>query len=145
MFKTFSPKLEEIDKDRKWYLVDAENKTVGRLATKIADILRGKNKPTFSPHIDCGDYIVIINADKIKLSGNKWAQKEYIRHSGYPGGIKRETAEKVLQKKPEKILTEAIKGMIPRNRLRTHILSKLKVYAGPNHRQEAQNPEKIEL
>lgn len=143
--KTFSPKLVDIDKDRKWYLVNAEGKTLGRLATKVADLLRGKGKPIFSPHIDCGDHVVIINADKIKLSGDKWNKKEYFSHSGYPGALKRTTAAKVMEKKPTKILEEAIKGMIPRNRLRTHILSKLKVYTGPEHKQQAQNPEKLEL
>ena len=97
-FKTFSPKLADIDKQRKWYLVDAEDKTLGKLATEIAVILRGKNKPIFSPHIDCGDHVVVINADKITLSGQKWDQKEYIRHSGFPGGLKRETAREVLTK-----------------------------------------------
>ncbi len=144
-FKTYSPKLEDVDKDRKWLLVDAKDKTVGRLATEIAVILRGKNKPTFSPHIDCGDHVVIINADKVKFSGKKWEQKEYYSHSGFPGALKTTTAEKMLQKKPENILFEAIKGMIPRNRLRTHVLSKLKIYAGEEHPHTAQNPEKIEL
>lgn len=143
--KTFSPKLADIDKDRKWLLVDAEGKTLGRIATKIADLLRGKGKPTFSPHIDCGDHVVVVNADKIKLSGRKLDQKKYYRHSGYPGALKSETAGKLLQRKPEKVLHEAIKGMIPRNRLRTHILSKLKIYAGPEHKQAAQNPEEINL
>ena len=143
--KTFSPKLEDVDKNRKWYLVNAEGKTLGRLATKIAVILRGKNKPMFSPHIDCGDHVVVINADKIKLSGQKWDQKEYITHSGFPGALKRQTAREVLQKKPGKILTAAIRGMLPHNKLRNHVMSKLKVYAGEEHRQEAQNPEAIEL
>jgi len=144
-FKTFSPKLADIDKQRKWYLVDAEDKTLGKLATEIAVILRGKNKPIFSPHIDCGDHVVVINADKITLSGQKWDQKEYIRHSGFPGGLKRETAREVLTKKPGKLLTQAVRGMIPRNRLRTHIMSKLKVYAGAEHKHTAQNPEKIDI
>ncbi len=143
--KTFSPKLEDIDKNRKWYLVDAKGKTLGRLATKIAVILRGKNKPTFSPHIDCGDHVVVINADKIKLSGQKWDQKKYYRHSGYPGALKETTAREMREKKPENILAEAVKGMVPRNRLRTHVLSKLKIYAGEEHKHTAQNPEPIEL
>ena len=145
MKKTFSPKLEDVDKDRKWYLIDAEGKTLGRLATKIADLLRGKGKPTFSPHIDCGDYVIVVNADKIKLSGNKWEQKKYYRHSGYPGALKERTAAEMLIKKPGNILLEAVKGMTPRNRLRRHIMSKLKINAGPEHKQDAQKPEEIKL
>ncbi|OIP81617.1 50S ribosomal protein L13 [Candidatus Peregrinibacteria bacterium CG22_combo_CG10-13_8_21_14_all_44_10] len=143
--KTFSPKLEEVDKNRKWYLVDAKDKTLGRIATKIAVILRGKNKPTFSPHIDCGDHVIVINADQIRLSGQKWEQKKYYTHSGYPGALKTRTAKEIKEKKPEYMLEEAVKGMIPRNRLRTHVLSKLKIYAGEDHKHTAQNPEKIDL
>lgn len=143
--KTFSPKLEEVDKNRKWYLVDAKDKTLGRIATKIAVILRGKNKPIFSPHIDCGDHVIVINADQIRLSGQKWEQKKYYTHSGYPGALKTRTAKEIKEKKPEYMLEEAVKGMIPRNRLRTHVLSKLKIYAGEDHKHTAQNPEKIDL
>jgi len=143
--KTFSPKLEDIDKNRKWYLIDAKGKILGRLATKIAVILRGKDKTIFSPHIDCGDHVVVINADQIKLTGQKWDQKKYYRHSGYPGALKTTTAKEMREKKPENLLAEAVKGMIPRNRLRTHVLSKLKIYAGEDHKHSAQNPETIEL
>ncbi len=143
--KTYSPKLVDIDKTRKWYVIDADNQTLGKLATKIAVILRGKNKPTFSPHIDCGDYVIVINAANIKLSGQKLDQKEYIRHSGYPGGLKRVTARNMLAKKPENMIHQAVEGMIPRNRLRTHVMSKLHIYAGAEHDQTAQKPEKLEV
>ncbi|EKD47826.1 MAG: 50S ribosomal protein L13 [uncultured bacterium] len=115
------------------------------MATKIANLLRGKEKPTFSPHVDCGDHVVVINADKVKLSGNKLDQKKYYSHSGYPGALKTTTAKEMLQKKPENLLKEAVKGMIPRNKLRTHVLSKLKVYAGPKHKQTGQNPEELKI
>lgn len=131
--------------ERKWYIFDAEGKTLGRFATEIANILRGKNKPSFSPSHDNGDFVIIINADKFALTGNKLEQKKYYRHSGYLGGLTEETAKEVLGKKPTKIVTEAITGMIPRTRMRKEILSKLKVYAGSEHPHEAQQPINLEL
>jgi len=143
--KTYSPKLEEINKDRKWFLIDAEGKTLGKLATKIAVILRGKHKPTFSPHLDCGDNVIIINAEKIKLTGNKLEQKNYFKHTEWMGHYTLTSAKKMLAEKPTKVINEAILGMIPRTRLRNHIMSKLHIYAGPTHKQTAQNPEIITL
>lgn len=131
--------------DRKWYIFDAEGKTLGRFATEIANILRGKSKPSFSPNHDNGDFVIVINADKFHLTGKKMDEKMYYRHSGYLGGLKEETAKEVLAKKPEKIVFEAIKGMIPRTRLRKDILAKLKVYAGSEHPHEAQKPINLEL
>jgi large subunit ribosomal protein L13 len=131
--------------ERKWYIFDAEGKTLGRFATEIANILRGKNKPSFSPSHDNGDFVIIINAEKFALTGNKLEDKKYFRHSGYLGGLTEETAKEVLGKKPTKIVTEAITGMIPRTRMRKEILSKLKVYAGSEHPHEAQQPINLEL
>ncbi|MFA6528935.1 MAG: 50S ribosomal protein L13 [Candidatus Gracilibacteria bacterium] len=143
--KTYSPKLEEINKNRKWFLIDAEGKTLGKLATKIAVILRGKHKPCFSPHLDCGDHVIIINAEKIKLTGNKLEQKTYFKHTEWMGHYTLTSAKKMLAEKPTKVISEAILGMIPRTRLRNHIMSKLHIYAGPTHGQAAQNPETITL
>ncbi len=130
--KTFTPKVQSKD-EKKWYLVDAEGKTLGHLATQIAVILRGKNKPTFTPHLDMGDYVVIINAEKVKLTGQKEDQKEYIHHTGYLGHLRRKPLKEVRVLNPTKILNHAIAGMIPRNRLKKFILKKLKVYAGTEH------------
>jgi len=141
--KTFSPKESEIK--RKWYLVDAKGKTLGKIATQIADILRGKNKPLFSPHVDCGDYVVIINAKEIHLTGKKKDQKKYYRHSRYAGGLKEETVTEVLEKHPERVVEKAITGMIPHNKLSAEILKKLKVYAGSEHMHKAQQPEQLKL
>ena len=141
--KTYTPKKADIT--REWHLIDAKDKTLGRISTKIADILRGKNKPIFSPHMDCGDYVVIINAKDIKLTGNKLSQKKYYRHSRYPGGFKEITAEKLLDQKPEKILEKAIYGMIPNNKLKKDILKKLKIFAGSEHSHAGQNPKPLEL
>lgn len=141
--KTYSPKLEEINKTRKWYLMDAEGQTLGKIATKIAVILRGKHKPTFSPHVDCGDYVIVINANKIKLTGKKLDDKNYFKHTEWMGHYTLTSAKKMLAEKPTKLITEAVLGMIPRTRLRMHIMSKLHVYAGPTHEQTAQTPEKI--
>ena len=137
--KTFVPKAPA-KSERKWYIVDASDKVLGRLATEVAVILRGKNKPSFSPHLDTGDYVVIINADKIKLTGNKEAQKEYIHHTGYLGHIKRKTLTHVRENNPTRILKEAVSGMMPKNRLRRFILDKLYVYAGSEHPHSGQNP-----
>ena len=121
------------NRQRDWYVVDAEGQTLGRLATKIADALRGKRKPEYTPHVDTGDFIVVVNAEKIRVTGDKLAQKTYWRHSGYPGGIKSRTLGEMLERKPEEVIRKAVKGMLPRNRLARQQLTKLKVYAGPDH------------
>ncbi len=142
--KTFNLKREEIK--RKWYVVDARDKILGRLATEIAKKLRGKDKPTFTPHVDCGDFIIIINAEKIKVKGgNKLEDKKYYRHSGYVGNLKVTSLKKMLEKKPEFVIRNAVRGMIPHNILGRIVLRKLKVYSGPDHPHKAQNPEKIDL
>ena len=141
--KTFSAKKEETVND--WYLVDAEDKVLGRLATQIAHRLRGKHKPTFTPHVDTGDFIVVINAEKVKLTGNKLATKPYYRYSGYPGGLKTTSAEKMLSKKPTELLSHAVKGMLPKNRLGRQMLKKLKIYTGNSHPHQAQQPQNLEL
>ena len=139
--KTFSPTPRDIT--REWFVVDAEDKILGRLAAQIAHRLRGKHKPEFAPHMDNGDFIVVVNCEKIKVTGNKLSQKLYYRHSGYIGGLKAAPLEKVLQKKPEYILMHAVKGMLPRNILGRALLKKLKVYAGPEHPHRAQNPKPL--
>jgi large subunit ribosomal protein L13 len=136
--KTFMAKNE--DMERAWHLIDADGKVLGRLATEIADILRGKNKPIYTPHVDTGDFVVVVNARNIKLTGNKWADKMYHHHTGYPGGIKSISAEKLHEKKPEEIIRLAVKGMLPKNRLGRKIFKKLKVYAGNNHPHSSQQP-----
>ena len=142
--KTFNLKREEIK--RKWYVVDATDKILGRLATEIAKKLRGKDKPTFTPHVDCGDFMIIINAEKIKVKGgNKLDDKKYYRHSGYVGNLKATSLEEMLKKKPEFVIKNAVRGMIPHNTLGRIVLRKLKVYSGPDHPHKAQNPEKIDL
>jgi large subunit ribosomal protein L13 len=141
--KTYSPKPTDIQ--RTWYIVDAKGKTLGKMATKIADILRGKNKPTFSPHLDCGDFVIIINAKDIKLTGNKLKQKTYFHHTRYPAGLRAVTAGKLMETRPEKIIEIAIAGMIPRNKIKKDILSKLKVYAGEEHKHSAQQPTPLEI
>lgn len=141
--KTFVAKEQEIEK--KWYLVDAENRILGRLATQIAGRLRGKHKPIFTPHADTGDFIVVINADKIALKGSKPDQKTYYRHSGYMGGLKKISARRLLERKPEEVLRLAVKGMLPKNSLGRRQLKKLKIYTGPDHPHQAQEPEKLEI
>ena len=142
--KTFNLKREEIK--RKWYVVDATDKVLGRLATEIAKKLRGKDKPTFTPHVDCGDFIIIINAEKIKVKGgNKLEDKKYYRHSGYVGNLKVTSLEEMLEKNPEFVIKNAVRGMIPHNTLGRIVLRKLKVYSGPDHPHKAQNPEIIDL
>jgi len=141
--KTYSPKKGEIKQE--WYLVDLKGKTLGKIATKLADILRGKHKPTFSPHMDCGDYIVAINASELHFSGKKWEQKVYHKHTRFPGGLKSETAQEMKNRKPEQIIENAVAGMIPRNKLKKDILKKFKVFAGPEHNHQAQNPQPLEL
>ena len=141
--KTKSYKNTDIEK--KWLLLDASNKTLGRLSAKISSILMGKNKAQFTPHNDLGDYIVVINAEKVKVTGNKDIQKKYYRHSGYPGGLKSSTFSEIIEKNPEDIILKAVKGMLPKNKLSNSMLSKLKVYKGENHPHIGQNPHKIEL
>jgi large subunit ribosomal protein L13 len=133
------------DRERNWVLVDARGQTLGRLATQIADVLRGKRKPTYTPHCDVGDFVVVINAEQISVTGNKRAEKLYHRHSGYPGGLKSRTLEQMLDRRPEEVLRLAVKGMLPRNRLARKQITKLKIYAGPEHPHAAQKPEPLEI
>lgn len=137
--RTFMAKAQDVE--RKWYVIDAENKVLGRLATEIAVILRGKHKPTYTPHVDVGDFVIVVNAEKVKLTGKKWQDKLYITHSRYPGGLKEMNYETLLQKKPEVIIEKAVKGMLPHNRLGAAMYRKLKVYAGAEHPHQAQQPE----
>ncbi len=131
------------DVQRDWYIVDAEGQTLGRLATRIANVLRGKHKPTFQPHVDAGDFVVVINADKIRLTGRKLDQKFYYRYSGHPGGLKRRSARQLLDTYPERVIVHAVKGMLPKNRLSRQVIGKLKVYAGPEHPHVAQKPQPL--
>ncbi len=131
-------RLKNEDRDPKWRLIDAKDQVLGRMATRIADILRGKDKPQFSPDVDAGDYVVVINAKKIKLTGNKWEDKEYARYTGYIGGYKTRTAKEMLEKQPEDIIKLAVKRMLPKNKLNRQIFKKLKVYVGENHPHKAQ-------
>jgi len=135
--KTYFAKKEE-PIEKKWVLVDAEGKILGKMATEIANILRGKNKPVYTPHVDTGDFVVVVNAEKVQLAGKKWDQKVYYRHSGYLGGLKAQSAKEVLEKKPEALIRHAVKGMLPKNRLGRRMISKLKVYRGSEHPHEAQ-------
>ena len=141
--KTYSAKPHEIEKS--WYLVDAEGKTLGRLATQIADLLRGKGKPQYTPHVDSGDFVIVVNAEKVHVTGDKLQQKMYYNHSGYPGGLRERTLAEQLKRRPEEVLRKAVKGMLPRNRLGRAQLLKLKVYAGPDHPHEAQGPKPLPL
>lgn len=131
--------------ERKWYVVDAADQTLGRLSSEIAKVLRGKNKPTYTPHIDTGDYVIVVNADKIKVSGKKLDQKIYYHHSDYVGGMKETTLKEMLAKKPENVITLAVKGMLPKGPLGRNMLTKLHVYAGPEHNHAAQKPEVLEI
>src|SRR3712207_2464495 len=133
------------DRERNWLLVDAEGQTLGRLATRIADALRGKRKPTYTPHVDVGDFVVVVNAEKISVTGAKRSEKLYHRHSGYPGGLRTRTLGEMLERRPEEVIRLAVKGMLPRNRLARKQLTKLKVYAGPEQPRAAQKPEKLEI
>lgn len=133
------------DRERDWVLIDATGQTLGRLSTQIAEILRGKRKPGYTPHVDTGDFVVVINAEKISVTGNKRAEKLYYRHSGFPGGLKSRTLDEMLERRPEEVIRKAVKGMLPRNRLGRAQLTKLKVYAGPDHPHAAQKPEPMEL
>jgi len=142
-YKTISANKATVKKE--WLLVDAEGEILGRLASQVAKLIRGKHKPDFTPHVDCGDNVIIINADKVMMTGNKWDQKEYIRYSGYPGGQKSIVAAEQFKKHPERVVENAIRGMLPKNRLGRAIFKNLYVYAGDKHEQEAQKPRKIEL
>ena len=141
--KTYQAKNEELDP--KWYLVNAEGKILGRLSTELAKILRGKNKPTYTPHLDTGDFVIVVNAGKVTLTGKKMKDKIYYHHTGYPGGIKETNAEKLLAKKPTEMIRMAVKGMLPKTSLGRQMLRKLKIYAGPNHPHEAQKPVPLEV
>lgn len=141
--KTYTAKPLEVE--RKWYVVDAEGQTLGRLASQVAAILKGKHKPIYTPHVDTGDHVIVINAEKINLTGKKLHSKRYYRHSGYPGGLKSITAGDLLNRYPERVIRAAVWGMIPHNRLGRKMIKKLKVYAGPEHPHQAQKPEKLEL
>ncbi len=141
--RTYTPK--KADLTQKWYIIDAKDKVLGRLAPIIANKLRGKDKPIFAPHIDCGDHIVVINAEKIVLTGNKLEGKKYYRHSGFPGGLKEMSAGEMMEKNPTKILELAVSGMLPKNKLRNNFMKKLKIYTGEEHNHEAQAPETLEV
>jgi large subunit ribosomal protein L13 len=133
------------DRERNWLVVDAAGKTLGRLATQVADQLRGKRKPEYTPHVDVGDFVIVINAEKIAVTGNKRAAKRYYRHSGYPGGLRSRTLQDMLERRPEEVIRRAVRGMMPRNRLARKQLTKLKVYAGPDHPHAAQKPQPLEI
>lgn len=141
--KTYSPRPAEIR--RQWWVVDAEGTVLGRLATEIANVLRGKNKPMFAPHMDVGDHVIVINADKVVLTGKKLEQKEYLRYSGYPSGLRRIRYDKLMRDHPERVVRKAIRGMLPKNRLGRQMIRKLRVYAGPEHPHAAQNPQVLEI
>ena len=143
MRKTYSAKPNEIE--QKWYVVDAEGKTLGRLSTEIARILRGKHKPIYTPHIDTGDYVIVINADKVRVTGKRLDQKIYYRHSGYMGGLTAISLRRMLETHPERVIEHAVKGMLPKNRLGRQMYKKLKVYASPDHPHKAQQPQPLEL
>ena len=142
-YKTISATAEGVTKE--WYVIDATNEVLGRLASQVAKILRGKNKPCYTPHADCGDYVIVINADKVKLTGKKMTDKVYVRHTGYPGGQRFATPADYLAKKPTFVVEKAVKGMLPKTRLGEHILKNLKVYAGAEHPHAAQSPKEIKL
>ncbi len=141
--KTYSAKPNEIE--REWYVVDATGKTLGRLASEIAKILRGKHKPIYTPHVDCGDFVIVVNADKVRVTGRKLDQKIYYRHSGYPGGLKSISLRDQLARHPERVIQLAVRGMLPKNRLGRRMIKKLKVYASPEHPHQAQQPKPLEL
>lgn len=142
-FKTYSARAREIERD--WYVVDAENQVVGRLASRISTILRGKHKPQFTPHVDTGDFVIVVNADKVRFTGNKETKKEYFKYSGYPGGERLTTPEEMRDRKPEFIVRNAVKGMMPKGPLGRRMIKKLKVFAGPDHPHAAQQPKELTL
>jgi large subunit ribosomal protein L13 len=141
--RTYNAKPGEVE--RRWYVVDADGQTLGRLATRIADTLRGKDKAQYTPHVDTGDFVVVVNAEKVRVTGNKLDQKRYYRHSGYPGGLRSRTLREQLERRPTEVIRKAVKGMLPKNRLARKQLNKLKVYAGPDHPHEAQAPQPLEV
>ena len=142
-YKTISANASTVTKE--WVVIDATNEVLGRLASQVAKILRGKNKPSYTPHVDCGDYVIVVNAEKVKLTGDKLTEKVYVRHTGYPGGQRFATAQDYLKKKPEFVIEEAVRGMLPKTRLGEAIFKNLKVYAGAEHPHAAQNPKAIKL
>ena len=141
--KTYSPKAADIQ--REWFVIDAKDQTLGRLATQVAVLLRGKHKPMFAPHMDVGDYVIVLNCDKIRVTGRKLDQKFYYRHSGYPGGLRGEPLRDTLRKHPERVIQTAVRGMLPKNRLGRKMIKKLKIYAGDTHPHQAQKPKVFEL
>jgi len=141
--KTFMEKKESVN--RKWYVIDAEGVTLGRLATKVATVLKGKHKPTFTPHVDCGDYVIVVNAEKVKLTGNKLNDKMYYNHSGYVGGLRERNAKTMIEKYPEEMIERAVKGMLPKGSLGSKMYTKLFVYAGPDHKHQAQQPTELKV
>lgn len=141
--KTYTPKPDDIQ--REWFVVDAKDQTLGRLATQIAQILRGKHKPIFSPHVDVGDFVIVLNCDKIRVTGRKLDEKVYYRHSGYPGGIRGVTLREQLARHPERVVQAAVRGMLPKNRLGRQMIKKMKIYAGDTHPHQAQKPKTLEL
>jgi len=141
--KTFVTKPAEVE--RNWYVVDAQDQTLGRLATKIATVLRGKHKPIYSPSVDCGDYVIVVNAEKIRVTGNRMDQKVYYRHSGYPGGLSEITLRRQLEIHPTRVIESAVRGMLPKNKLGRKMFKKLKAYSGPEHPHQAQQPQALEL
>jgi large subunit ribosomal protein L13 len=141
--RTYNAKPGEVE--RRWYVVDADGQTLGRLATRIADTLRGKDKAQYTPHVDTGDFVVVVNAEKVRVTGNKLDQKRYYRHSGYPGGLRSRTLREQLDRRPTEVIRKAVKGMLPKNRLARQQLNKLKIYAGPEHPHEAQAPQPLEV
>jgi large subunit ribosomal protein L13 len=143
IYKTISANQNTVDK--KWVIIDADGQTLGRMCSKVAKLLRGKYKPNFTPHVDCGDNVIVINAEKIILSGNKWESKEYIRYTGYPGGQRSLTANELFAKDPTRLVEKSVKGMLPKNKLGANLFRNLKVYVGENHKQEGQNPVLINL
>ena len=140
---TFMEKKETVE--RKWYVIDAEGVALGRLATKVATVLKGKHKPTFTPHIDCGDYVIVVNAEKVKLTGNKLMDKKYYNHSGYPGGLRERNAKTMIENYPEEMIERAVKGMLPKGPLGRQMYTKLFVYAGPEHKHAAQQPVELKV
>ena len=142
-YKTVSTNKEAVQKE--WFVVDAKDEILGRLASRVAIVLRGKHKPSFTPHVDCGDNVIVINAEKIKLTGKKMTDKLYVRHSGYPGGQRTQTPEDLLSKKPEAVVEKAVKGMLPKSRLGSEMFRNLYVFAGENHSHDAQTPTKLDL
>jgi large subunit ribosomal protein L13 len=143
--QTFVPSGKNLEQGRRWFIIDASGKTVGRLASEAARILMGKNKPAYTPYLDMGDHVIIVNAEKVVFTGNKWQDKVYYRHTGYPGGLKGVTAQKQRDRHPERILESAVRGMLPKTKLGNKMVKKLKVYAGSDHPHQAQQPEPLEL